>query len=271
MNNLKTYCLCIHDELLEKVKKLNYIPVGLGEGNYKKGWLRDNTGKNISYKNKHYGEYSFHYWIWQNKMEIFNDKDWIGFCAYRRFWLEKRELTNSKLEFKDKILTQVPEAWKDYNVILANKMFIDDIKPIKIIKSGKLALLKNPKSIFKKGRNIKFHFDMFHGNGVLDQAINLLKNEDKEDFREYVNTNNSFNPANLFICNSKELMNRYYQTIFEWLSDCEKVFKFDLKGYGQMRIYAFLAERFLPFWFYKYARCLEWPIVFNDLREENSL
>ena len=51
MNNLKTYCLCIHDELLEKVKKLNFIPVGLGEGNYKKGWLRDNTGKNISYKN----------------------------------------------------------------------------------------------------------------------------------------------------------------------------------------------------------------------------
>ena len=271
MDNLKTYCLCIHDELLEKVKKLNYIPVGLGEGNFKKGWLRDNTGKNISYKNKHYGEYSFHYWIWQNKMEIFNDKDWIGFCAYRRFWLEQRELTNSKLEFKDKILTQVPEAWKDYNVILANKMFIDDIKPIKIIKSGKLALLNNPKSIFKKGRNIKFHFDMFHGNGVLDQAINLLNNEDKEDFREYVNTNNSFNPANLFICNSKELMNRYYQTIFEWLSDCEKVFKFDLKGYGQIRIYAFLAERFLPFWFYKYARCLEWPIVFNDLREENSL
>ena len=73
MNNLKIFCLCIHDELLEKVKKLNYIPVVLGEGNFKKGWLRDNTGKNISYKNKHYGEYSFHYWIWQNKMEIFND------------------------------------------------------------------------------------------------------------------------------------------------------------------------------------------------------
>ena len=44
MNNLKIYCLCIHDELLEKVKKLNYIPVALGENDYQKGWLRDNIG-----------------------------------------------------------------------------------------------------------------------------------------------------------------------------------------------------------------------------------
>ena len=38
MNNLKIYCLCIHDELLEKVKKLNYIPVALGERDYQKGY-----------------------------------------------------------------------------------------------------------------------------------------------------------------------------------------------------------------------------------------
>jgi hypothetical protein len=25
----------------------------------------------------------------------------------------------------------------------------------------------------------------------------------------------------------------------------------------------------LPFWFNKYAKCLEWPIIFNDLRKEN--
>ena len=50
MNNLKIFCLCIHNELLEKVKQLNYIPVALGENNYQEGWLRDNNGKNISQK-----------------------------------------------------------------------------------------------------------------------------------------------------------------------------------------------------------------------------
>ena len=81
MNNLKIFCLCIHNELLDKVKKLNYIPVGLGDNNYKEGWMRDNIGENISNKNKFYGEYSFHYWLWKNKMTTFNDNDWIGFCA----------------------------------------------------------------------------------------------------------------------------------------------------------------------------------------------
>ena len=269
MNNLKIYCLCIHDELFDKVKKLNYLPVGLGQNKYKNGWIRDNIGKNISHKNTYYGEYSFHYWIWQNNMEIFNDKDWIGFCAYRRFWLNEKEISKSELPFKDRTLKEVPEIWDNYDVILANSIYMNNIKLIKIIKYGKIALLKNPKSIFKKGRNIKFHFDMFHGNGVLDKAINLLNEKDREDFRHYVNSNNHFNQANLFICRSKNLVNEYYKTIFEWRDKCEKVFGFNLKGYGQTRIYAFLAERFLPFWFKKYAKCLEWPIIFNDLRMIN--
>ena len=269
MNNLKIYCLCIHDELLDKVEKLGYLPVGLGQNNYKKGWIRDDIGKNISHKNKYYGEYTFHYWLWQNKMEIFNEKDWIGFCAYRRFWLNEKEISNSEIPFKNKILREVPEEWDKYDVILANRIYMDNIKLIKIIKYGKMAILKNPKSIFKKGRNIKFHFDMFHGNGVLDKAINLLNEKDREDFRLYINNYNSFNQANLFICKSKSLISEYYKTIFEWLDKCEKVFGFNLKGYGQIRIYAFLAERFLPFWFKKYAKCLEWPIIFNDLRKAN--
>ena len=168
----------------------------------------------IFHKNKYYGEYSFHYWLWQNKMDIFNDSDWVGFCAYRRFWLNEKEILNSDLSFKNKVLRQVPEIWNDYDVILANKISMENIKLIKIIKYGKRALLNNPKSFFKKNRNIKFHFDMFHGVGILDRAIDLLDSNDREDFREYVNINNSFNPANLFVCRSKSLIEKYYQNIF---------------------------------------------------------
>ena len=268
MSNLKIHCLCIDDELLEKVRKLKYLPVALGEKNYQKGWLRDNIGKNISYKNKYYGEYTFHYWLWKNNMDIFNNKDWVGFCAYRRFWLNKNDTTNSKLPFRKKILREVPKIWSDYEVILANKISVQNIKPIKILKHGKVAILKNPKYIFKKNRNIKFHFDMFHGVGVLDKAIDLLNINDREDFSKYVLNNSSFNQANLFICKSKNLVNEYYNTIFEWLEKCEKIFGFNLAGYGKIRIYGFLAERFLPYWFNKYANCLDWPIIFNDLTNE---
>ena len=269
MENLTMYCLCIHDELINKVNKIGYEPVGLGQNNYQDGWLRDNIGRNISHKNNYYGEYSFHYWLWKNKTDIFKKNEWIGFCAYRRFWLNENAIHNSKIAFEDKILKKVPKAWDGYEVILAEKIDLEQIKFIKIMKYGKLAMINNPKSFFKSGRNIKFQFDMFHGNEMLEKAINVLNKKDRDDFKLYVNNNNSFNQANMFICKSQNLLMRYYEDIFEWLFNCEKIFGFDLKGYGQIRLYAFLAERFLPFWFKKYAKCLEWPIVFNDLRKEN--
>ena len=154
---------------------------------------------------------------------------------------------------------------------LGNKIVVNDIKWIKILKYGKMSLLKNPKAFLKKNRSIKFQFDMFHGNGLLDKAINVLNENDREDFRDFVNSNSSYNQGNMFVCKSKQLMVNYYETIFQWLSDCEKIFGFNLNGYGKIRIYGFLAERFLPFWFNKYSRCLEWPIIFNDLREERII
>ena len=268
MQNLNIFCICVHDELLSKVKKLNYIPVGLGNKISNSEWVRDNTGNHISGKNQFYGEYTFHYWLWKNEIKNFNDGDWIGFCAYRRFWSNENS-NNTNLEFKDRILKSIPKSWNNYEVILGNKIDIDDIKLIKILKYGKISLIKNPGAIFKKYRNIKFQFDMFHGNGVLDKAINVLNKNDREDFRNFVNSNNSYNHGNMFICNSKNLMIKYYEAIFEWLSDCEKLFGFDLKGYAKIRVYGFLAERFLPFWFNKYSKYLEWPIIFNDLRKEN--
>ena len=53
------------------------------------------------------------------------------------------------------------------------------------------------------------------------------------------------------------------------INDSGPVFGFNLDGYGKVRIYGFLAERFLPFWFNKYSKYLEWPIIFRDLRQES--
>ena len=91
MNNAQIYCLCLHNELLNKVKALNYIPVGLGSNKFSEEWTTDKTGVNISEKNPYYGEYSFHYWIWKNKIDYIADDIWIGFCAYRRFWGNKKK------------------------------------------------------------------------------------------------------------------------------------------------------------------------------------
>ena len=69
MKNFDIYCMCLWDHHLSNLKKLNYTPVGLGENAFSDNWLRDNSGDNISNKNKYYGEYSFYYWYWKNLLK----------------------------------------------------------------------------------------------------------------------------------------------------------------------------------------------------------
>jgi hypothetical protein len=61
-------------------------------------------------------------------------------------------------------------------------------------------------------------------------------------------------------------MNRWFGILFPWLKRCENEFGFkNLKGYDMTRIYAFLAERYLSFWFKKYTKVKENPWVFLDI------
>ena len=83
------------------------------------------------------------------------------------------------------------EQWEDYDVILGDKIHLTNIKWIKVLKYGKLSFLRNPSIIFKKKRNIRFQFDMFHGNGYLDKAIDLLPDSEREEFKNFT-INNQF-------------------------------------------------------------------------------
>ena len=102
MKNYQMYCLSLHSENFDSLKKIHYTPVGLGNNIFTSEWLRDNTKINISHKNKYYGEYIFHYWFWKNMIDEIDDNQWIGFCAYRRYW---RILIIQKLKNLIKLLT----------------------------------------------------------------------------------------------------------------------------------------------------------------------
>ena len=98
----------------------------------------------------------------------------------------------------------------------------------------------------------------------MDRAINVMNIKDREDFRNFVNKNKSYNPHIMFVA-KKDLLNKYFQDQFDWLTKCEEIFGFkDLKNYDQTRLYAFLAERFVSFWFKKYSKTVEWPWTFYE-------
>ena len=261
---LKMYCLTLNPKHLQKIIDFNYIPVGLGNNNFSDKWFSDNYGNNISYKNSMYGEYTFHYSLWKN--QLLEDKKWLGFCTYRRFW--SNSLVAQKNEnFENSILKETPKEWENYEVILPTPIMINKTKLSKIFKHGKKILFKNPLFFFNnKNITIKVHFDMYHGYGNLDKAINLINDRDREEFKNFVNTSNSFNPYNMFVCRSRDILINYYETLFPWLERCENIFGLNTEEtYGKKRIYGFLAERYLSFWFNKHCKTLNWPVIFNDI------
>ena len=107
-----------------------------------------------------------------------------------------------------------------------------------------------------------------HGYGNLDKAIQVLSKKDRNDFNDFVNSEVSFNPHNMFICKNKEILFSYYESLFPWLFECEKIFGFkELKGFGLQRIYGFLAERYMSYWFQKYTKFVTCPILYKDISD----
>lgn len=269
---MKMYCITIYNDHYEKIKQLGYIPVGLGKDINSQKFVLDSIGNNISDKNSYYGEYSFHYWIWKNELKNFKDNEWIGFCQYRKFWsIKKKNLRTENIKtLKKNLVKNIPDEYNEFDTILGEPLFINQFKFSKFIKKNFLKVLGNPALLFDKNkRNIKFHFDLMHGEGNLDKAISLLDKNDRSDFNDFVNKETSFNPHNMFICKSKKFLNSYYETIFPWLKRCENEFGFNLEGYGLKRIYGFLAERFMSYWFKKYTNHSTLPIIFKDISNIN--
>jgi len=269
MKSLKMYCFSLANSNLDKIKKINYIPVGLGKGKFEKEWLRENTKDNISKKNSWYGENTFYYWLWKNELKKNFDADWVGFCHYRRFWLKDGKEKNYD-NFKKSIVQEAPIEWKNHEVVLRDEVYVNSTKLSKILKYGKRQLIKNPfVFLSKKTMTVKVHYDMYHGYGEMDKAIELLDDENREDFRKWVNTAGSFNANNVFICKSHSLYNDYCKSLFNWLERCEEIFGFDPKrSYSRIRVYAFLAERYLSYWFKKNSNYILWPMKFHDITND---
>jgi len=205
-----------------------------------------------------------------------SDKNWIGFCAYRRYWANHNNMKSNELNkiinnqnFREHVLQDVKNDWSNYETILGESIPFGKIKLSKIIKNGGIkSILRNLSSFIKNQTTVKFHFDIFHGNEKIDKAIDLLEIKERSDFRIFIN-NQSFNKENMFICRSKKIIKEYYNSVFPWLQRCENIFGFNLNAWNEIRIYAFLAERYLSYWFNKYTRVKEWPIFFYDTKKNN--
>jgi len=267
MKNLKMYC--VTNKVLNFLDNSNYNIGWVGNEISGKNYITCNKDDNIFFKEKYYSELTFQYWYWKNKLDI-NEKNWIGFCQKRRYWINKNSVDSiiDKANINDHILTKPPEDWNNFESIICKPIHVNKVKKIKMLKRGIKSLLKRPEIFFDESKQtLLFHFDMHHGYGNLEKAINLVNTEDREDFFNFVNYSTSYNPHIMFIA-KPNIVDKWFDVLFSWLFRCEKVFGLkNLKGYDTQRLYAYLAERYLSYWFKHHTKSLEWPWVFYDASE----
>ena len=262
--NLEIFC--ITDKHFNYLDKVKYNLAAVGKNKFPKKYLRCDYGDNIFYKEEYYSELTFQYWFWKNELKNYIKKDvWIGFCQKRRFWIKKK----GTRFLIDNLLIEPSKKWKNNDSIVCEKVFTNNAHFMKMIKRGWKNIIKDPTILFqKKKQTIKLHFDMFHGHGNIDLAINVMHKKDLKDFKKFIYESVEFNPHIMFIAKPK-IANLWFKDLFTWLSKCEKVFGFkSLYGYDTKRLYAYLAERYLSFWFRKYTNYVEWPYITLDINKK---
>ena len=226
---IKIFCTSIEPYLL--LNKLpNYIqPLGLGEKKFPSNWFNEKKGENIKNLNKYYGELTGFFWVWKNLSEQFKNNDYLGFCHYRKLWLNY--LKSHKSFSINSIYTDL------FNPQDHTFKYIDAIQVQPII--------------FNK-KNLLEDFLLVHKSKMLIKSIDFLEQPIRNNFLDHLSQNILY-PLNMFIVKKKYFI-QYCNIIFPWLYKCyEECVKKNFLIQYNARLPAFLAERFTSFWFKQYS------------------
>ena len=204
------------------------------------GYQRDDTGENISNKNKSFCELTATYWIMKN-----DKSDIVGLTHYRRYFFKKHK--NNKLE---NVLSEqdIREILKDKDIIVPNSTFI--IK-----------------------HNAEKSWEKTHIKKDYDECRKIIA----EKYPDYVEAFEQFSKSRfLYICNMfiarKEIFDEYYKWLFDILFELEK--RTDISNYDDYnkRLFGFMSERLFNVWLLKHKelKLQKMPVYNTDRRPYNQ-
>ena len=175
------------------------------------GYIRDDSGENISELNPYFSELTGMYWIWRNDRE----SDIKGLCHYRRYFIDENGRPLGKQDF---------EAFLEQGDVITSNMIMFD---------------KSCRDAFIEAHNE-------HDLLIVEDALKKLYPEYADSYdRVFADDKNYF--ANL-CCMKGSLFDAYSEWLFRILFEASE--RIDLTGYDayQTRAYGFYAERLLRVW-----------------------
>ena len=194
-----------------------YVPIQVGaHGKKDLGYIRDDSGDNISEKNPNFCELTGLYWIWKNKGD-----EYKGLVHYRRYFAKGYWKNDLK-----KIYTyeELVEKLQEKDIILS---YVEHFK-----QNARDELLREccTEEIFESMRN----------------TVEKISPDYLDSFDEYFNQNRSV-LFNMMFCR-KEIFDAYCEWLFSILFELEKHVDINSLNDYQKRLYGFLSERLLNVW-----------------------
>ncbi len=232
--------VCLHDMFyVPDHALLEPIQVGTAIADKRmEGILHDNTGENISEKNRMYCELTAQYWAWKNRPEL----DYYGFFHYRRY-----------LSFNPVQL----EHWE--NITYFDYCDENAVERLMLNEENMRNLIENYDVIYPQenpvgGDTVYEHWCRHLVKKDMDILVQVIM-EKYPDFYEL--TGEILNSKKAVHCNmfimKREIFYKYNEWLFDILGECEK--RIDFSGYSteKYRTIGHMGERLCAI----YSRYLE--------------
>ena len=190
-----------------------YVPLQVGTAiNSPLGYLRDDTGYNISALNGYYSELTGLYWIWKNVHDI----NYVGTCHYRRYLIDENEhIMNEK---------QYEQIFKEYELVTTKRVVLNN--------------------------SYHYGFSANHNVTALDMTGEVIKElypEYYDTFIQLVNGNETY--FGNMIVTSKELFDKYAEWLFTIFFEVQKRIDMETdKDSYHRRVFGFISEFLLLVW-----------------------
>ena len=215
----------------------NYKIIGVGNNNIINEHLHDDTGDNISSKNKNYCELTALYWLWKNSQD-----DFVGLEHYRRMFLNDNINEVGLLSE-----TEILSILEKYDIIV-------------------------PTLFDNKTRTVYQHYLESHKKRDLDLTKNIINHrypEYSDPFNQVMNSRYEYG-FNMMITR-RDILKEYSKWLFDILFTLEN--KIDISEYDkyQQRIYGFLSERLFNVWIKHKKYNIKENVIANILDSKDNV
>ncbi len=226
--------------------------------------LHDNTGDNISEKNRMYCELTAQYWAWKNL-----DADYYGFMHYRRYFsfdngaLKRNHMNFVEMPYPNSTAMEKLHLSDDELEALIGQYDVISAEPLEV---GKIIPV----------RTVYEFFEANHRTEDYDVLMSVISEKYPEFYataEEYFKRTSGYF-YNMYIM-KKDLFFDYCEWLFDILAEHEKRRDFYDYNIMEYRVSGYLAERLWGVYLTwlkenKDIRVLEVPVCFFESTEENT-